>query len=137
MRSQPNAPEVLILTNYETDADILAAVEAGAIGYLLKDAPAEELLSAIYRAAGGEGALAPAVETRLRDRTRSPQTSLTARELDVLEASANGLSNARIAESLVISQATVKTHLSHIYTKLGVTSRSAAVARARENGLIR
>ena len=73
----------------------------------------------------------------MRDRTRSPQTSLTARELDVLEASANGLSNARIAESLVISQATVKTHLSHIYTKLGVTSRSAAVARARENGLIR
>ena len=72
MRSQPNAPEVLILTNYETDADILAAVEAGAIGYLLKDAPAEELLSAIYRAAGGEGALAPAVETRLRGRTRSP-----------------------------------------------------------------
>ena len=137
VRSQPNAPEVLILTNYETDADILAAVEAGAIGYLLKDARAEELLSAIHRAAGGEGALAPAVETRLRDRTRSPQTSLTARELDVLEASANGLSNARIAESLVISQATVKTHLSHIYTKLGVTSRSAAVARARENGLIR
>ena len=84
VRSQPNPPEVLILTNYDTDADILAAVEAGATGYLLKDAPAEELLSAIHRAARGEGALAPAVATRLMARMRSPQTSLTARELDVL-----------------------------------------------------
>ena len=128
VRSQPNPPEVLILTNYDTDADILAAVEAGATGYLLKDAPAEELLSAIHRAARGEGALAPAV---------APQTSLTARELDVLEASAEGLSNTQIADSLYVSEATVKTHLSHIYTKLGVTSRSAAVARARDIGLIR
>ena len=137
IRSQPNAPEVLILTNYDTDADILAAVEAGATGYLLKDAPAEDLLSAIHRSARGEGALAPAVATRLMARMRSPRTSLTARELDVLEASAQGLSNAQIAEFLVVSEATVKTHLSHIYTKLGVTSRSAAVAKARDIGFIR
>ncbi|MDG0895367.1 response regulator transcription factor, partial [Bacillus paranthracis] len=106
IRSQPNAPEVLILTNYDTDADILAAVEAGATGYLLKDAPAEDLLSAIHRSARGEGALAPAVATRLMARMRSPRTSLTARELDVLEASAQGLSNAQIAEFLVVSEAT-------------------------------
>lgn len=137
IRSQPNAPEVLILTNYDTDADILAAVEAGATGYLLKDAPAEDLLSAIHRSARGEGALAPAVATRLMVRMRSPRTSLTAREFDVLEASAQGLSNAQIAEFLVVSEATVKTHLSHIYTKLGVTSRSAAVAKARDIGFIR
>lgn len=137
IRSQPNPPEVLILTNYDTDADILAAVEAGATGYLLKDAPAEELLSAIHQSARGEGALAPAVATRLMARMRSPQTSLTARELDVLEASAEGLSNAQIAQLLVVSEATVKTHLSHIYTKLGVTSRGAAVAKARDSGLIR
>ena len=90
IRSQPSAPEVLILTNYDTDADILAAVEAGATGYLLKDAPAEDLLSAIHRSARGEGALAPAVATRLMVRMRSPRTSLTAREFDVLEASAQG-----------------------------------------------
>ena len=137
IRSQPSAPEVLILTNYDTDADILAAVEAGATGYLLKDAPAEDLLSAIHRSARGEGALAPAVATRLMARMRSPRTSLTARELDVLEASAQGLSNAQIAEFLVVSEATVKTHLWHIYTKLGVTSRSAAVAKARDIGFIR
>jgi len=115
----------------------LAAVEAGATGYLLKDAPAEDLLSAIHRSARGEGALAPAVATRLMARMRSPRTSLTARELDVLEASAQGLSNAQIAEFLVVSEATDKTHLSHIYTTLGVTSRSAAVAKARDIGFIR
>lgn len=137
IRARPDAPEVLILTNYDTDADILAAVEAGAIGYLLKDAPAEELLGAIHRASRGEGALSPAVASRLESRSRRPGESLTPREFEVLEFLAAGLSNARMAERLVVSEATVKTHLSHLYTKLGVDSRSAAVARARDLGLIR
>ncbi|MBA8815968.1 DNA-binding NarL/FixJ family response regulator [Microbacterium halimionae] len=134
--SEPH-PAVLILTNYDTDADILTAIEAGASGYLLKDAPADDLLAAIRAAAAGESALAPAIAGRLMNRLRSPAVSLSAREIDVLSAVAEGLSNAEVAARLFVSEATVKTHLAHVYTKLGVASRSAAVAAARTHGIFR
>ena len=130
-------PAVLILTNYDSDADILAAVEAGANGYLLKDAPPDELLAAIRAAAAGESALAPAVAGRLLDRLRAPATALTSRELDVLHHAAEGLSNAEIAAALHVTEATVKSHLAHVYTKLEVRSRGAAVAAARSRGILR
>lgn len=131
------ASAVLVLTNYDTDGDILSAVEAGASGYLLKDAPPEELIAAIKAAAAGETALAPAIAGRLMARMRSPQTSLSSRETEVLQLVADGEPNTNIAKFLHISNATVKTHLVHIYSKLGVSSRTAAVASAREAGLIR
>lgn len=133
----PDPPRVLILTTYDTDADILAAVEAGAAGYLLKDAPPEELLTAVRTAAAGQSALAPAVALRLMDRMRSPGRALSAREIDVLTQVAAGMSNQQIARELFISEATVKSHLVHIYTKLGVDSRTAAAAEAARQGLIR
>ncbi|WP_147918959.1 response regulator [Ruania zhangjianzhongii] len=133
----PDPPRVLILTTYDTDADILAAVEAGAAGYLLKDAPPEELLTAVRTAAAGQSALAPAVALRLMDRMRSPARALSAREIDVLTQVAAGMSNQQIARALFISEATVKSHLVHIYTKLGVESRTAAAAEAARQGLIR
>lgn len=136
IRATPDAPAVLVLTNYDSDADILTAVEAGANGYLLKDAPPDDLLAAIRAAAAGESALAPAVAGRLLHRLRTPATSLTARELDVLQRAADGLSNADIAAALHVSEATVKSHLAHVYTKLGVRSRSAAVAAARASGIL-
>ncbi|TDE99027.1 response regulator transcription factor [Occultella glacieicola] len=131
------APRVLILTTYDTDADILAAVEAGASGYLLKDAPPDELLAAVRTAAAGQSALAPAVALRLMDRMRTPDQSLSRRETQVLTLVADGRSNQQIARELFISEATVKSHLVHIFTKLGVDSRTAATAAARRRGLIR
>ncbi|MHA6802301.1 response regulator [Salinifilum ghardaiensis] len=131
------APRVLVLTTYDTDADVLAAIEAGATGYLLKDAPPEELAAAVRAAASGRSALAPTVADRLVHRMRQPDTSLSRRELDVLQLLAEGLSNAEISSRLYLSQATVKTHLVHIYGKLGVESRTAALATARARGLIR
>ncbi|MCX5143840.1 MULTISPECIES: response regulator transcription factor [unclassified Streptomyces] len=133
----PDAPRVLILTTYDTDADILAAVEAGAAGYLLKDAPPEELAAAVRTAAAGRSALAPAVAHRLMDRMRTPAQALTKRELEVLQLVGEGLSNLRISKKLFLSQATVKSHLVHIYAKLGVDSRTAAVAAATARRLIR
>ncbi|CAM3737206.1 response regulator transcription factor [Occultella aeris] len=133
----PRAPRVLILTTYDTDADILAAVEAGASGYLLKDAPPEELLAAVRTAAAGQSALAPAVALRLMDRMRAPDRSLSRRETEVLTLVAAGRSNQQIARELFISEATVKSHLVHIFTKLGVDSRTAATAAGRSRGLIR
>ena len=137
IRALPNPPAVLILTNYDTDGDILGAVEAGASGYLLKDAPPEELIAAIRAAAAGETALAPAIAGRLIARMRSPQPTLSARELEVLHLVASGATNNAIATRLHISDATVKSHLVHIYTKLGVSSRTAAVAAARGTGVLR
>ena len=137
IRALADPPAVLVLTNYDTDGDILGAVEAGASGYLLKDAPPEELVAAIRAAAAGESALAPAIAGRLLARLRAPQENLSAREAEVLTLVAQGKSNTRIATELVISEATVKTHLAHIYTKLGVSSRTAAVAAARKSGAIR
>jgi DNA-binding NarL/FixJ family response regulator len=136
LRSATDPPAVLILTNYDSDADILAAVEAGANGYLLKDAPPDDLLAAIRAAAAGESALAPAVAGRLLDRLRAPATALTSREFDVLRHAAEGLSNAEIARALHASEATVKSHLAHVYTKLDVRSRGAAVAAARSTGIL-
>ncbi|MCX4984390.1 response regulator transcription factor [Streptomyces sp. NBC_00250] len=133
----PGGPKVLVLTTYDTDADILAAVEAGASGYLLKDAPPEELAAAVRTAAAGQSALAPAVAHRLMDRMRTPAEALTKRELEVLQLVGEGLSNQQISKVLFLSQATVKSHLVHIFAKLGVDSRTAAVATATARRLIR
>ncbi|WP_369216437.1 response regulator [Streptomyces flavofungini] len=135
--AREGAPRVLVLTTYDTDADILAAVEAGAAGYLLKDAPPEELAAAVRTAASGRSALAPAIAHRLMDRMRAPAEALSRRELEVLRLVKDGLSNQRISKELFLSQATVKSHLVHIYAKLGVDSRTAAVAAATSRGLIR
>ncbi|WP_159602877.1 response regulator [Agromyces humi] len=135
IRSHEGAPRVLVLTNYDTDADILGAIEAGASGYLLKDAPPAELVAAVRAAAVGEAALAPAVSSRL-DASQGAER-LTVREAEVLTLVADGRSNRDIGRELFLSEATVKSHLVHIFTKLGVGSRTAAVARARELGAIR
>ncbi|MFE6226977.1 response regulator [Streptomyces sp. NPDC057854] len=135
--ARPGGPRVLVLTTYDADADILAAVEAGASGYLLKDAPPEELAAAVRTAAAGQSALAPAVAHRLMDRMRTPAEALTRRELEVLQLVGEGLSNQQISKVLFLSQATVKSHLVHVFAKLGVDSRTAAVAAARERRLIR
>lgn len=134
-RAEP--PAVLILTTYDTDADILRAVEAGAAGYLLKDAPPDELVDAVHRAARGETVLAPVVAQRLVSRLRAPTPALSERELEVLSLVSAGASNRQIARRLVISEATVKSHLVHVFTKLDVDSRTAAVAAARDAGLLR
>ena len=131
------ATRVLILTTYDTDADILRAIEAGACGYLLKDAEPERLVEAVGLAARGETVLSPVVAQRLVGRMRRPTVELTERELEVLGLVAEGLGNRAIAKSLFVSEATVKTHLVHAFEKLGVDNRTAAVARARDTGLLR
>lgn len=129
--------KVLVLTTYDTDRDVVPALEAGATGYLLKDTPRDELVRAIHAAARGESVLAPSVATRLVTQLRSPaQDALSERELEVLRLIAQGETNAGAAARLFISEATVKTHLLHIYAKLGVNDRAAAVARAYERGLL-
>ena len=130
--------QVVVLTTFDTDEDILRAVEAGAVGYLLKDAPREELFRGVEAAARGESHLAPAVVTRLLGRARAPQgESISPRELEVLGLVAEGLPNKAIARALSISETTVKTHLGHIFTKLGVSDRTAAVTAALNRGIIR
>ncbi|MEV5516055.1 response regulator transcription factor [Streptomyces flaveolus] len=129
---------VLILTTYDTDQDIERGVEAGAIGYLLKDTTREQLADAIHAAARGETVLAPRVAEKLIARMRRPvQDPLTARETDVLGAVADGLTNAEIGRRLVISEATVKTHLLRLFAKLDVNDRTRAVVVAMERGLLR
>jgi DNA-binding NarL/FixJ family response regulator len=137
IRALDAAPYVLVLTNYDSDADILAAVEAGASGYLLKDAPPHELTAAVRAAAAGESALAPVIASRLLDRMRAPQVSLSSREIQVLELVAAGRSNTEVAADLFVSETTVKSHLAHIYSKLDVSSRTAAVSAARRRGILR
>jgi DNA-binding NarL/FixJ family response regulator len=128
---------VLILTTYETDAEIERAVEAGAIGYLLKDTTRDQLVSAIQAAARGETVLAPRVAARLVARMRQPTpVALTSREVDVLNAVADGLSNVDIGRRLVIAEATVKTHLLRVFAKLDVSDRTHAVVIALERGLL-
>ena len=130
--------QILVLTTYDTDADILRAVEAGATGYLLKDVPREELYRAIRAAARGETVLSATVATRLVGQMRAPaEESLTAREIEVLTLVARGASNKGIARQLHISEATVKTHLIHIFGKLGVADRTAAVTRALRQNILR
>lgn len=137
IRALDAAPYVLILTNYDSDADILGAVEAGASGYLLKDAPPHELTAAVRAAAAGESALAPVIASRLLERMRAPQASLSVREIEVLELVAAGRSNTETAADLYVSETTVKSHLAHIFTKLGVSSRTGAVSEARRRGILR
>lgn len=135
--ASPPAPAVLVLTTYDTDADIVRAVEAGANGYLLKDAPRETLADAIRRAARGETVLAPPVVARLASRLRAPAApSLTDREAQVLQCVAKGMSNAEVGRELHIGEATVKTHLLRAFEKLGVTDRTAAVTAAYKSGQI-
>ncbi len=128
---------VLVLTTYDSDVNILRAVEAGATGYLLKDAPREELFRAIRAAARGKSPLAPTVAARLMGLMRAPaEASLSAREVEVLALVARGSSNKEIGRALHISEATVKSHLLHIFGKLGVDDRTAAVAEGLRRGLI-
>ena len=135
-----NQPEacVLVLTTYDEDHDIVRAIEAGARGVLLKDAPREDLFRAIRSAARGEMVLAPSVTARMLGRLRAPQEQTpTERELEVLTLVARGLTNRAVGRELALSEATVKTHLVHLFTKLGVADRTAAVTVAYERGLIR
>ncbi|MGJ6962413.1 response regulator [Streptosporangium sp. G11] len=128
---------VVVLTTYETDADIVRAVEAGAAGYLLKDTSRADLLAAIRSAARGETVLSPSVATRLVTRMRAPVAeSLSPRETEVLSLVAGGLTNAEIGRALFISETTVKTHLLRVFGKLGVSDRTAAVTTALNRGLL-
>jgi DNA-binding NarL/FixJ family response regulator len=137
VRARRSEVAVLVLTTYDTDEAIVRAVEAGAAGYMLKDSPTEDLVDAVRRAAAGETVLSPPITKRLVDRMHnvSPD-ALTSREIDVLREVANGNTNAEVGERLHISEATVKTHLIHIYDKLAVSDRAAAVARAYEKGIL-
>lgn len=137
LRSLPKPPHVLILTTYDTDADILAAIDAGAAGYLLKDSPPAELYRAVVGTARGETVLAPAVAARLVRRATATTPTVTVREVEILELLAQGLANKEMARRLLVSEATVKSHLAHIYGKLGVDNRAAAVAAAIERRIIR
>jgi DNA-binding NarL/FixJ family response regulator len=131
------AAKVLVLTTYDTDSDVLPAIEAGATGYLLKDTQQEELFRAVRAAARGEAVLSPSVATRLLGQVRAPaREPLSQRELEVLGMIARGATNREAAAKLFISEATVKSHLLHIYAKLGVKDRAAAVATAFEQGLL-
>ncbi|MFJ8222746.1 two component transcriptional regulator, LuxR family [Streptomyces sp. MnatMP-M77] len=132
---------VLVLTTYDTDSDTLPAIEAGATGYLLKDALRDELYGAIRAAAAGRTVLSPAVATRLVTAVRNPAAPpaddpLSTRELQILEHVERGASNREIARALFISEATVKKHLTHIYDKLAVRDRAAAVAAAFRRGIL-
>jgi DNA-binding NarL/FixJ family response regulator len=140
LRAAGNPARVLVLTTYDTDSDVLPAIRAGATGYLLKDAPREELFRAVRSAARGEAVLSPSVASRLLGRVRSPEPAsdpLSLRELDVLGLVARGCTNREAARRLFISEATVKTHLLHVYAKLGVKDRASAVATAYERGLLK
>jgi DNA-binding NarL/FixJ family response regulator len=131
------AARVLVLTTYDTDSHVLPAIEAGATGYLLKDAPRADLLRAVRAAARGEAVLSPSVAARLMNRVRAPVADvLSQRELEVLELVAAGTTNREAAARLFISEATVKTHLLHIYAKLNVGDRAAAVAEGFNRGLL-
>ncbi|MEU9759612.1 response regulator transcription factor [Streptomyces sp. NPDC047987] len=131
---------VLVLTTYDTESDTLPAIEAGATGYLLKDAPRDELFHAVRAAAEGRTVLSPAVASRLVSRVRTPSAPrnepLSAREREVLALVAKGTSNRAIAAELFISEATVKTHLTHVFAKLGAKDRAAAVAVGYDRGIL-
>ena len=138
IRANLSEVRIVVLTTYESDADIVPAIEAGANGYLLKDAPREELFRGIRAAMRGDAALAPAVAARLVGRMQGAErVGLSSRELEVLRRVAAGASNKEVGTGLNISEATVKSHLIHIYQKLGVSDRTAAVTTALERGVIR
>jgi DNA-binding NarL/FixJ family response regulator len=132
-----NPARVLVLTTYDTDSDVLPAIEAGATGYLLKDSPREELFRAVRATSRGEAVLSPAVASRIMGQLREPaREPLSRREIEVLALIARGSTNKEAAKKLFISEATVKTHLIHAYAKLGVNDRAAAVAVAYSRGLL-
>jgi DNA-binding NarL/FixJ family response regulator len=133
---EAGGPPVLVLTTFDTQAGIVAALEAGALGYLLKDAPEKVLREAVVATAAGQRTLAPEVAAALAERVVRPREALSGREIELLQALASGASNRELAGQLFISEATVKTHLIHIYQKLGVDNRTAAVTVARERKLI-
>ena len=135
LEQRPNV-RVVILTTYESDASILTAIEAGASGYLLKAAPQEEILAGIRSVASGGVALAPSIAALLVKRVARAAVTLTPREREVLALVAQGLSNPAIAKQLFLGEATVKTHLLHVFEKLGVSDRTRAVTRAMELGLL-
>ncbi len=138
IRAQFPRVQILVLTTYDTDSEIVRAVEAGATGYLLKDVPREELFRAVRLCARGEAVLSPPIAARLLGRMRGPaEENLSVRELEVLSLVAKGFSNKEIARKLKISEATVKTHLLHAFGKLGVDDRTAAVTVALERGILR
>ena len=138
IREQHPSVQILILTTYETDEDIVRAIEAGAVGYLLKDSPRDELFRGVHAAARGEPLLAASVASRLMGRVRTPPGQpLSPREIEVLTLVAQGRPNKNIAGELYISETTVKTHLAHIFTKLDVDDRTAAVTVALDRGIIR
>lgn len=137
LRGLEHPPAVLVLTTYDSESDILRALDAGAGGYLLKDAPPEQLFAGIRSVADGAPALAPSVAAMLMRRASSPEPRVTEREVEVLELLADGLGNRELARALFVSEATVKSHLSHIYAKLGVDTRAGAVAAAIEQRIIR
>jgi DNA-binding NarL/FixJ family response regulator len=138
IHEKANPPHILVLTTYDTDADIVQAIQAGATGYLLKDTPREDFFAAVRQVARGESVLTPVVASRLMAHMRAPaEEQLSGRELEVLTLVSQGHSNKDIARQLHISTATVKTHLIHIYGKLGVSDRTAAVTTALEKGILR
>ncbi|WP_449276855.1 response regulator [Leucobacter sp. GX24907] len=134
--ARPEA-RVIAFTAFDSDADIVRMIEAGAVGYLVKDSRPSALFSAIRSAAGGSAAISGPIAARLLERMQRPDDALTARELEVLELAASGLSNRDLARRLLVSEATVKTHLHHAFTKLGADNRQAAIATAIRRGLIR
>ncbi|MGO3833314.1 MAG: response regulator [Microbacteriaceae bacterium] len=136
LRELDDAPIVLMLTTFDRDAEVIGAIEAGAAGYLLKDAEPESIAEAIERAARGEIVLSPEHATRVLHGVRNPPPKLTEREIDVLALLATGATNREIAKALFVTEATVKSHLSHLFTKLQVDTRSRAVHEARERGFI-
>lgn len=136
LRALDPAPAVLILTTFDRDAEILGAIEAGAAGYLLKDVAPETIVEGIERAAAGDMFLTPDIASRVLKGMRDPLPKLTEREVEVLRLLATGAANREIARALFVTEATVKSHLAHIFTKLDVDSRSRAIHLAQETGLI-
>lgn len=138
IQSQADPPYILVLTTFDTDADIVRAIEVGATGYLLKDTPREDFFTAVRNVAQGKSVLTPVVASRLMERMRAPaEEQLSSREIEVLTLVSRGHDNKAIAKQLHISTATVKTHLIHVYGKLGVNDRTAAVTTALEKGILR
>lgn len=136
LRALDPAPAVVILTTFDRDVEILGAVEAGAAGYILKDSPSDQIVAAIRGAAAGRLVFSPELTARMVHVMRSPRVKLTDREREVLRLLETGASNREIAKTLFVTEATVKTHLVHVFEKLGVDSRSRAVAVARESGVL-
>lgn len=136
LRAERPGQAVLVFTTYDSDADIVRAVDAGAMGYLLKDAAPEEIFAAVRGASRGQSHMSAPVASRLFQQMRNPDEALTPREAELLTLLTQGLSNKELGRKLFISEATVKTHLAHIYAKLGVDSRAAAIAKAlRREGM--